>query len=100
MQVANYMVRDLARNCMTAELLQPDELVSGLMAQVRISWHASGPPREMHSLTRTAPQLQATLAGRTVSSLQHPCTLCRKTAWDSCARHMLLQTMHMYQCRY
>ena len=29
------MVRDLARNCMTAELLQPDELVSGLMAQAR-----------------------------------------------------------------
>lgn len=27
------MVKDLARNTMTAELLQPDELVSGLMAQ-------------------------------------------------------------------
>ena len=34
MQVANYLVRDLAQNTMTAELLQPDELVSGLIAQV------------------------------------------------------------------
>lgn len=33
-KVANYMVRDLAQGTMTAELLQPDELVSGLMAQV------------------------------------------------------------------
>lgn len=36
-KVANYMVRDLAQGTMTAELLQPDELVSGLMAQVRPS---------------------------------------------------------------
>ena len=27
-------MRDLAKNTMTAELLQPDELVSGLMSQV------------------------------------------------------------------
>ena len=33
-KVANYMVRDLAQGTITAELLQPDELVSGLMAQV------------------------------------------------------------------
>ena len=33
-KVANYMVKDLAQGTMTAELLQPDELVSGLMAQV------------------------------------------------------------------
>lgn len=33
-KVANYMVRDLGQGTMTAELLQPDELVSGLMAQV------------------------------------------------------------------
>ncbi|KAK9797001.1 hypothetical protein WJX73_002827 [Symbiochloris irregularis] len=35
-RVANYLVRDLAENTMTAELLQPDELVSGLIAQVAI----------------------------------------------------------------
>ena len=35
LQVANYMVRDLAQGTMTAELLQPDELVSGLIAQAR-----------------------------------------------------------------
>ena len=34
LQVANYMVRDLSKGCMTCELLQPDELVSGLIAQV------------------------------------------------------------------
>ena len=28
------MVRDLSKGCMTCELLQPDELVSGLIAQV------------------------------------------------------------------
>lgn len=33
-KVANYTVRDLAQGTMTAELLQPDELVSGLIAQV------------------------------------------------------------------
>ena len=33
-KVANYMVKDLSQGTMTAELLQPDELVSGLMAQV------------------------------------------------------------------
>lgn len=33
-KVANYMVKDLGQGTMTAELLQPDELVSGLMAQV------------------------------------------------------------------
>ncbi|KAK9814063.1 hypothetical protein WJX72_000188 [[Myrmecia] bisecta] len=33
-KVANYMVRDLAQGTMTAELLQPDELVAGLIAQV------------------------------------------------------------------
>lgn len=37
-KVANYMVRDLAQGTMTAELLQPDELVSGLMAQVHHIW--------------------------------------------------------------
>ena len=37
LQVANYLVRDLAQNTMTAELLQPDELVSGLIAQVLTS---------------------------------------------------------------
>lgn len=36
-QVANYMVRDLSKGCMTCELLQPDELVSGLIAQVTYS---------------------------------------------------------------
>lgn len=38
-KVANYMVRDLAQGTMTAELLQPDELVSGLMAQVLFCCH-------------------------------------------------------------
>lgn len=33
-KVANYMVKDLGQGTITAELLQPDELVSGLMAQV------------------------------------------------------------------
>ena len=40
-KVANYMVRDLGLGTMTAELLQPDELVSGLMAQVRPDLSAS-----------------------------------------------------------
>ena len=35
-KVANYMVKDLGQGTMTAELLQPDELVSGLMAQVTL----------------------------------------------------------------
>ena len=30
------MVRDLAKGTMTAELMQPDELVSGLIAQVQL----------------------------------------------------------------
>ena len=47
------MVRDLARNCMTAELLQPDELVSGLMAQV---WPLAKPwlPAKLHTGPRAA----------------------------------------------
>ena len=40
-KVANYMVRHLAQGTMTAELLQPDELVSGLMAQVCHSTYAA-----------------------------------------------------------
>lgn len=41
-KVANYMVKDLGQGTITAELLQPDELVSGLMAQVqhRSQWIA------------------------------------------------------------
>lgn len=38
-KVANYMVKDLSQGTMTAELLQPDELVSGLMAQVHPHLH-------------------------------------------------------------
>ena len=34
MQVANYLVDRLGRKCMTAELLQPDELISGMISQV------------------------------------------------------------------
>lgn len=33
-QVANYLVDRLGRRCMTAELLQPDELISGMISQV------------------------------------------------------------------
>ena len=47
MQVANYLVRDLAKNTMTAELLQPDELVSGLMSQVTATLHSFAPPLSM-----------------------------------------------------
>ena len=39
-KVANYMVKDLSQGTMTAELLQPDELVSGLMAQVHPHLHS------------------------------------------------------------
>lgn len=34
MQVANYLVDRLGKKCMTAELLQPDELISGMISQV------------------------------------------------------------------
>lgn len=34
MQVANYLVDRLGKRCMTAELLQPDELISGMISQV------------------------------------------------------------------
>lgn len=33
-QVANYLVDRLGKKCMTAELLQPDELISGMISQV------------------------------------------------------------------
>lgn len=33
-QVANYMLDRLGHGLVTAELLQPDELVSGMMAQI------------------------------------------------------------------
>ncbi|KAL3139211.1 hypothetical protein ABBQ32_005982 [Trebouxia sp. C0010 RCD-2024] len=33
-EVANYLVDRLGRRCMTAELLQPDELISGMISQV------------------------------------------------------------------
>lgn len=34
MQVANYLVDRLGKKCITAELLQPDELISGMISQV------------------------------------------------------------------
>lgn len=34
MQVANYLVDRLGKKCVTAELLQPDELISGMISQV------------------------------------------------------------------
>ena len=33
-QVANYLVDRLGKKCVTAELLQPDELISGMISQV------------------------------------------------------------------
>lgn len=50
LQVANYLVRDLAQNTMTAELLQPDELVSGLIAQVRLAWRVQA-NMQIHMVT-------------------------------------------------
>lgn len=32
--MANYLVDRLGKKCMTAELLQPDELISGMISQV------------------------------------------------------------------
>jgi len=49
-KVANYMVKDLSQGTMTAELLQPDELVSGLMAQVQLHFH-------FYKLTTASPLL-------------------------------------------
>lgn len=49
------MVRDLSQGCMTAELIQPDELVSGLIAQVR----AEG-DRESWTACRLAPKSRVT----------------------------------------
>ena len=34
LQVANYLVDRLGKKCVTAELLQPDELISGMISQV------------------------------------------------------------------
>ena len=34
-EVANWLIDKMGRGCLTAELLQPDELVSGIIAQAR-----------------------------------------------------------------
>ena len=36
-EVANWLIDKMGHGCLTAELLQPDELVSGIIAQVRTS---------------------------------------------------------------
>ena len=52
-KVANYMVKDLAQGTMTAELLQPDELVSGLMAQVNSMGLVSSSAKTGHQIAET-----------------------------------------------
>ena len=39
LEVANFLIDKMGRGVLTAELLQPDELVSGIIAQVCCRWH-------------------------------------------------------------
>ena len=39
LEVANFLIDKMGHGVLTAELLQPDELVSGIIAQVCCQWH-------------------------------------------------------------
>ena len=48
MEVANFLIDKMGRGALTAELLQPDELVAGIIAQVRDVGVAIHKPKAGH----------------------------------------------------